>query len=185
MKLEGKPLLRLGEIRKDIAPIAFRKGRFRITDPKYASHPVLMVSGHGALAFASHYGLRLPTVSELLRSGWGRKQEPEEKASQGEGVDQGMAAMHGQMSSAPSPSSIIEGGYWPVTHWPSNSLGIRGLATDLGEWATTTGVRPELVVLGELTRGFEASLTKQQPWELFTWVGFRCARNLALKSNGS
>jgi len=185
VKLGGKPLLRLGEVRKGIAPIAYRKGRFRITDPKYASHPVLLVSGHGALAFASHYGLRLPTVSELLRSGWGRKQEPSEKPGQGEGGEQGMAAMHGQMTSAPPQPSATEDGYWPVTHWPANSVGIRGMEAVLGEWVTAADGKPDLLVLFEISREAEPFLAKRPPWESFGWVGFRCARNLASMPDGS
>lgn len=184
VKLEGETLLRLGEVRKGITPIAYSKGRFRITDPKYASHPVLLVSGHGAMAFASHYGLRLPTVWELLRAGWRRKQEPLEKPGQGEGGDQSMAAMHGQMTRAQLAASRKDD-YWSVTHWPVNPLGIRGMEAALGEWVTAAGEKPDLLVLFEISSETEPFLAKRPSWETFGWVGFRCARDLVSTPDGS
>jgi formylglycine-generating enzyme required for sulfatase activity len=156
-----------------VRPITRRRGRFHITDPKYASHPVLMVSGNGAEAFARRQGLRLPRRAELLRAGWGRR-PPGAAAPSAESAHPGMGAMHSQM--AEDPASGAEPGYWPVTHWPPNALGIRGLAAGLGEWVSLA--EGGLAVAAGAPASGEPQTKPRPAWETFAWVGFRTAADL-------
>ncbi|MCB2185102.1 MAG: protein kinase [Deltaproteobacteria bacterium] len=185
VKLGEKPLLSLREVRKGMTPLAYAGGRFRFTDPQYASHPVLMVSGYGALAFAGRYGLRLPTAAELLRAGW--ESPPAEAPRSGPTRDpmaEGMNAMHGQAPAPPSatpPQAVEEADYRSVAHWPPNALGIQGLATGLGEWVAGSPGQGGLAVLGRTTPEAVTLVHQHQGWELFSWVGFRCARDAVPK----
>ncbi len=172
VKGEGKPWLLLGEVRKGVEPIVYAGGRFRIKDSTLAAHPVLKVTAYGAAAYAAYQGRRLPTPAELARAGAGTGRELAPPASTAAAADP-MASMHAAMDKAPSPYAPAgeEPAYLPVTQYPSNRLGIRGLDSHLGTWARNPG-GDFLVVEGN------GRARSRPAWQGLDWVGFRTARDL-------
>ena len=63
---DGATWYLLGEVNEGYDPIIYRNKEFHVSDPAYASSPVLRVTGYGASAYASYYNRRLPTESEWL-----------------------------------------------------------------------------------------------------------------------
>jgi serine/threonine-protein kinase len=66
VKGDGANWFFLGEVHAGYEPIIFRDENFHLSDPAYASTPVLRVTGYGASAFAAYFGRRLSTEVELL-----------------------------------------------------------------------------------------------------------------------
>ena len=163
--------LLLGEVKPGYEPIEYRGGRFHIKASQHAACPVLRVTGYGAAAYADFFGKRLSTDVEwlfALEAG---------KSPSGEGD----AAAESQKN-LPIPS--------PVMLYKPNSLGIRGLDANIGEWGIESlpdqshkdMANAEYVVLGEMFKGgagkSEVSAPLQRyPWEAFENVGFRCVQD--------
>lgn len=171
VKGENKPWLFLGEVRKGIEPIVYVEGRFRIKDPSLAAHPVVKVTAYGAAAYAATQGRRLPTAAELslaAASPAGGQTSPAPLP----GGDQ-MESMHEGMVGQPTPKEAPEKEpeYFPVTHYPPNELGIRGLNSPMGSWARLGQDRFAVVEKGGKTKPREA-------WQGLDWVGFRTAKSL-------
>ncbi len=167
----GKPWLLLGEVRKGVEPIVYSGGRFRIKDSTLAAHPVLRVTAYGAAAYAAHHGRRLPTPAELARAA---ASPPRDSLPPAPAVaPDTMASMHAAMEQPPSRSAPAgeEPAYLPVTQYPPNRLGIRGLDSHMGTWART----PQggfVVVEGN------GRAQARPAWQGLDWVGFRTARDL-------
>lgn len=66
VKGDGANWLMLGEVYGGYEPIVYRNKEFHVTDPSYASKPVLRITGFGASAFARYFDRRLPTDIEIL-----------------------------------------------------------------------------------------------------------------------
>ena len=138
IKRGDKPWLYLGEVRKGLEPIVYDQGRFRIKDPALAAHPVVKVTAFGAAAYAAHYGRRLPTPEELnLAAASPVNAAPSHAASTAPAGGNQMATMHSTMQSETKTAAPVsqEPEYFPVTHYPPNKLGIRGLNGPMGSWA--------------------------------------------------
>jgi serine/threonine-protein kinase len=155
-------LLLLGEVRSGYEPLIYRRGKFHITDPTFASSPVLRVTGYGALAFSKFFGRRLPTEPEMLYAMFKgadnqkQKRRAELTKRSKKEMAQGMMRMMGDWNS--------ETERWSMENWstPStdqdlsslnnvksktpefllsaltfspNILGIKGLNHEIGEWA--------------------------------------------------
>lgn len=182
---DGEIWLLMGEVRKGYEPIVFEGGEFHVQYAQHASNPVLRVTGSGALAYVKHYGRRLLTETEWLyvvTTGNGPRQKPSETGT----------ALSG---STPPSSSVSPPGFsipLPVSVYPPNAHGIRGLNGPVGEWglrgsstpSTAQGSNQEFVVLGSaLNRSEQQGVIppslRRHPWEAFDEVGFRCARSVA------
>ncbi len=163
--------LLLGEVKPGYEPVRYEDGRFRIMAAQHAACPVLRVTGYGAAAYAGFYGKRLPTDVEWLYALEAGKPSSAER----------VAALEAQKN-LPIPS--------PVMLYKPNTLGIRGLNANIGEWGIEYSpgklhkdmAKAEYVVLGEM---FKSSMGKsavpaplqRYPWEAFENVGFRCVQD--------
>lgn len=164
---DKKIWLYLGEVRKGYEPIVFEEGRFRVKGVYLAACAVLRVTPEGASAYARFYGKRIPTESEwryAVKVGAGRPVEAADVPA----------------AYPPIPS--------PVILYPANSIGIRGLNANLGEWGTRWppgssskdgDTQPEYLVLGGASSGSAPEGThspaiRRYPWEAFAEVSFRC-----------
>lgn len=174
VKRGDKPWLYLGEVRKGLEPIEYKNGRFRIKNPVLAAHPVLKVTAYGAAAYAAYFGRRLPTPEELnLAAASPVDAAPSHAESTVPAGGDQMATMHSTMQSeskTAAPASQ-EAEYFPVTHYPPNKLGIRGLDRPMGSWARAADGRFLVVEKGGKAQAREA-------WQGLDWVGFRTALNL-------
>ena len=61
---DGDLILKLSEKIRGYKPIVFDGERFFLKEPMHAACAVLMVTGHGADAYATYYGMRLPDARE-------------------------------------------------------------------------------------------------------------------------
>jgi len=171
VKRGDKPWLYLGEVRKGLEPIEYKGGRFRIKDPALAAHPVVKVTAYGAAAYAVHYGRRLPTPAELnLAATNPATGAPATGANVPITGDAQMESMHESMQSdqATPGQGAKEPAYLPVTHYPPNKLGIRGLNGPMGSWARATDGHFVVMEGSGKARALEA-------WQGLDWVGFRTA----------
>lgn len=75
VKGDGANWLMLGEVYGGYEPIVYRNKEFHVTDPSYASKPVLRITGFGASAFARYFDRRLPTDIEILYAAL-KREEP-------------------------------------------------------------------------------------------------------------
>lgn len=173
----GKPWLFLGEARKGVEPIGYVKDRFRIKDPSLAAHPVVKVTAYGAAAYAAKQGRRLPTPPEINLAAASPAAAPSSHASPAPlpGGDQ-MESMHQSMLSQPAQKEAKqkEPDYFPVTHYPPNGLGIRGLNSPMGSWAR---IGEDRYVVVEK----DGKAQPREAWQGLDWVGFRTAMSLKTK----
>jgi serine/threonine-protein kinase len=157
VKNGNEVLFLLGEVRSGYKPIIYRRGKFHIADPTYASSPVLRVTGYGALAFSKFLGRRLPTEMEMLfamvKGADSSKLDEEPSAEVGTQPMGGMMGMMGDWqgedwNSAPptqKPSAkdntepMSSGFLLSATSFTPNLLGIKGLNHEIGEWVYTQG----------------------------------------------
>ncbi|MBI4773091.1 MAG: protein kinase [Deltaproteobacteria bacterium] len=198
---DGNIWLLLGEVVGGYDPIAFRDGRFRVTEAGHASCPVVRVTAYGASAYAAFCGRRLPTDLEWLHAVRLGKPEHREdaKAIQEPGTKSGTTSMMEQMHPQAQPSAVRSpedpAFPSPAMLYPANALGIRGLNRNVGEWgirkrpsaSESGGDASEYVILaGQGKDSKEASVVPgpipRQPWEAFEEVGFRCAMTASAPS---
>lgn len=149
---DGEIWLLLGEVKEGYEPIVFENERFRVNGVHHAACAVLRVTAYGAAAYADYYGKRLPTEAEWLYT------------VQSGGVAGG---------SLPIPS--------PVILYAADQYGIRGLNSNIGEWAMRANKESaeqtnpgEYVVLkGPGDKTSKVSVIRRYPWEAFAEVSFR------------
>ncbi|MCB2190658.1 MAG: protein kinase [Deltaproteobacteria bacterium] len=171
VKHDDEPWLYLGEVRKGLEPLDYRGGRFRIKDPALAAHPVVKVTAYGAAAYAAHFGRRLPSPAELNLAA---ASSPAASSAHGSAVpltgDAQMESMHAAMQSQTKDAAPAtkEPAYFPVTHYPPNKLGIRGLNSPMGSWARAADNGFVVVEKSGEAKAREA-------WQGLDWVGFRTA----------
>lgn len=159
---DGNLWLLLGEVKEGYEPIVYLNGKFVVQGAHHAACAVLRVTAHGASSYAEFFGKRLPAEIEWVYA----------------------ASSRGVKSDAvlPIPS--------PVMLYPANEYGIRGLNSNVGEWAMRKLDSPdkaetqkEFVVLGGISQvGGQASEigagVRRYPWEAFAQVGFRCVSDV-------
>ena len=179
--------LMLGEIYEGYEPIVFLDGEFKVTNATYASYPVLRVTAYGAAAYARFYSRRLPTYAEwlyVLDSGGSRL---DEQAHDSGGffnemdLDTMHNQMHGQPQTEPRNPETTARTLAPVTDYPPDRFGIRGLGRDIQEWvrwlsppdSRDKSIDADYAVLPEAVI--------RQPWEAFEKVGFRCVSDVNLR----
>ena len=196
---DGEIWMLLGEVKDGYEPIVFKDGQFNLNGVQHAACPVLRVTALGASAYVTFYGERLPTETEWLHavtSGTGMSpgaQSARVDAAAPEELLQGHS--HGTLLSGSAPALAIP---TPVIAYPPDGNGVRGLNSNIGEWATRTeaahsrgeGSQQEYMVLGGalgvaspgagLPRGI-----RRYPWEAFGDVGFRCVSDASGNLAGS
>jgi serine/threonine-protein kinase len=150
VRSNGDIWLILGEVVEGYEPIVYDNGTFSMS-PISASNPVVRVTPLGALAYAQHYGKKLPTMGQWR---FARK-------------------TGGNTASAEhAPDKTI----FPVSDAPPNRLGIRDLGTNVKEWTMVHDKQGamEIHVLGGID-GSETGYShlKRLEWESFPDVGFR------------
>ncbi len=159
--------LYLGKVSENYEPIIYEGKRFLVQNPIYASCPVVRVTALGALAYAKHYGKRLPTKVEWFYA-----------LTEGRGL-------RGLQLEVPDdfykhfelPVSVMD--------LKPNALGIRGLSTHFGEWVEDSVLpspKAEIVLISGLklhepSQTLSLAPVKRMPWEAFEEVGFRCAQD--------
>ncbi|MCK8600260.1 bifunctional serine/threonine-protein kinase/formylglycine-generating enzyme family protein [Desulfoferrobacter suflitae] len=168
VKSQGEIWMMLGQVKPGYEPIEFRDGRFHVSAAHHAACPVLRVTGYGAAAYAKYYGRRLPTDVEWYYA--------IEKG--GSPAEPGSPSFESQRA-LPIPT--------PVMAYMPNSVGIRGLNANIGEWglrhpqdaSARDGEKVEYVILGEIFKQKKEQAVlpaplPRHPWEAFDKVGFRC-----------
>ena len=176
--------LLLGEIFDGYEPIAFRNGRFRITNAGYASHPVLRVTPLGASAYAAFYGRRLPTRAEwYMAIGTGpAATERGDSPIPGPGTAD-MEQMHARMMGDAQPGggsgAAGQSRPKPVSSLRVNRKGLRVMGPGFGEWALEEiGRTPAGSPLDEDVVLVPQNVPRKA-WEAFEEVGFRCVKPIA------
>ncbi len=132
VKGNGANWFLLGEVRSGYEPIIFRNNEFHISDPAYASSPVLRVTGYGASAFAKYFGRRLPTQVEILFA-------MIEGAANLSGEDRNSASPERNPSAKDSAEPKGPEFMLSAASFSPNLFGIKGLNHDIGEWVYTEG----------------------------------------------
>lgn len=156
VKNDGNIWLLLGEVKDGYEPIVYLDGRFQVNGVHHAACAVLRVTAYGAEAYAQLYGKRLPTETEWLYA---------------------VAVGEAESEELPIPS--------PVVLYAPDKDGIRGLNSNIGEWAVRVeesssggNGQVEFVVLRgpvhplQQTKGSDPGI-RRYPWEGFAEVGFR------------
>jgi serine/threonine-protein kinase len=188
VRVEDEIWLLLGEVTEDYEPIVFQKGEFKVSKIAYASLPALRVTAYGASAYARYYNKRLPTYTEWLHA-LGNGDLPLEVTLHGGGdapEEANTQSMHDQMhsqaksdvsgpkSSDPELSSVI-------TEQP-NKYGIRGLNKNIKEWGLKVSDATSRDNIREAEFVVLPSTIQRYPWEGFGGVGFRCVREVKIKT---
>jgi len=155
VKGNGANWFLLGEVRSEYEPIVYRDNEFHISDPAYASSPVLRVTGYGASAFAQYFGRRLPTQVEMLFAMIEGTDSSKVNADPSKDVSvPSMGDWQNEMenwpgedrnSASPERNPGAKDGAEPMgsdfllsaTSFSPNLLGIKGLNHDIGEWVYT------------------------------------------------
>lgn len=164
VKGRGANWFLLGEVRSGYEPIVYRNNEFHISDPAYASSPVLRVTGYGASAFAQFFGRRLPTPVEMLfamvKGADSYKVNSDSSRDVSVPPMEGMMGMMGdgknemenwpeedQNSASPDRNPNVKDSAEPMgsdfllsaASFSPNLLGIKGLNHEIGEWVFTEG----------------------------------------------
>ena len=148
----GELFLLLGEVKKGYEPITFRDNAFRVK-PEDAAKPVVRVTPVGALAYATFYGRRLPTMAQWR-----------------------LAVRAGEEGKGFSEDIRLDSEISPVTHTRSNTLGIKGLKENVHEWTVIPfGSGDARFYIHGLDN--TESYLERRPWEAFSYVGFRTVLN--------
>ncbi len=211
VKGRGANWLLLGKVRAGYEPIVYRKNEFHVSDPAYASNPVLRVTGYGASAFANYFGRRLPTEMEMLFT-----------MVKGADSSKAHAKPSGKVNTQPMWGMMQMRGDWQGEHWnraspaqkpraedsaePMNSdfllsavsfsqnlLGIKGLNHELGEWiyieeqsqpSTDVSKTNRYAVIGGVEGAPKDKNSLPSVVERFPWEGFEEIGFRTVKSAG-
>ncbi len=164
VKGSGTNWFLLGEVRSGYEPIVYRNKEFHISDPAWASSPVLRITGYGASAFAQYFGRRLPTQVEMLFAMVKGKDNSKVDADPATDVSvpqvEGMMGMMQMMgdsqnemenlseqerdSTSPERYQSAKDSVEPMgsdfllsaASFSPNLLGIKGLNHEIGEWVS-------------------------------------------------
>lgn len=188
VRVEDEIWLLMGEISEDYEPIIFKKGEFKVSKLAYASLPALRVTAFGASSYARFYNRRLPTYTEWLHAlGSG---DPATEASSHDDPDsreeENRDSMHGQMhtqkkSDISRPDSSDPKLFSVINDQP-NKYGIRGLNKTIKEWGLRVYKATSRDDIREAEYVVLPSTIQRFPWEGFGEVGFRCVREVRIKS---
>jgi serine/threonine-protein kinase len=200
IKGDGANWILLGEVYEGYEPIVYRNEEFHVSNPTYASSPVLRVTGYGASAFAKFFGRRLPTVGELLyaavkgtKDSQSRSESISNRSNQMK-MDNMMHEMMGDWRKEKwnmdqydrAENSFVHSVKRtskeppPALFYDQNVFGIRGLNQGIGEWAKRTFSRPfkakpqgnMFAVIGGLESQIKGSSSIPSVISRLPWEGF-------------
>jgi serine/threonine protein kinase len=188
VRADNEIRLLLGEVMEDYEPIVFQKGEFKVSKIAYASLPALRVTAYGASAYARYYNRRLPTYTEWLHAlGNEDLQLVETSYDGGDSPEEtNMQSKHGQMRSQAksdvSRPKFIDSKISSVISYQPNKYGIRGLNKNIKEWGLRVLEATSRDNIREVEFVVLPSTIQRYPWEGFGEVGFRCVREVKIKT---
>jgi len=188
VRAEDEIWLLLGEVMEGYEPIVFQKGEFKVSKIAYASLSALRVTAYGASSYARFYNRRLPTYTEWLHALGNGDFHIEVPSHDGGDSREEVNAepMHGQMHS--QATSDISRPKSPdlklssVINDQPNKYGIRGLNKKIKEWGLKVSEATSRDNIKEAEFVVLPSTIQRYPWEGFGEVGFRCVREVRIKS---
>ncbi len=180
VKQNDRIWLYLGQENEPSTQIIFQHNRFHIQDPKKASFPVIRVTGYGAMAYARHYGKRLPTAAEWKHAvvqkkpGESSESENQEKIDEPhQSEDKENAGHHMKMETLPEGHEIAG----------KNNLDLRKPGERLKEWVVSSmnnqTAELKIFAIGPFSHLESSKAVSRRPWEAFDDVGFRCAASVS------
>jgi len=188
VRAEDEIWLLLGAVMEGYEPIVFQKGEFKVSRIAYASLPALRVTAYGASSYARFYNRRLPTYTEWLHALGNGDSDTELPSHDGGDSRENVngESMHGMMqsqaksdSSRPkSPDSKLSS----VINDQPNKYGIRGLNKNIKEWGLKVSDATSRDNIREAEFVVLPSTIHRYLWEGFGEVGFRCVREVKIKS---
>ena len=148
IKLDGRLVLKLSEKIRGYKPIVFNGERFMAQDPMHSACAVLLVTGHGAEAYARYYGLRLINAREWFTVMLTDNSRDNPRL--------------------PLPT--------PVINYEKNKYGLRGI-NQIAEWGekegedfVILGQSPSAMIEAEM-------ILEKDPFKYYTDTSFRVAKD--------
>ncbi len=173
--------LYLGQENEPSTQIIFQHNRFHIQDPEKASFPITRVTGYGAMAYARHYGKRLPTAVEWKYAYVQEKpqesadlenQEKTEDPRPGKSAEN--TEHHMNMETLPEGHEMNK---------KNNLDSIKG-GERLKEWVVSNTnhqtAELEIFAIGPFNHPGSSEVVSRHPWEAFDDVSFKCVSNVSL-----
>ena len=178
VKQKDRIWLYLGQENEPSTQIIFQHNRFHIQDPEKASLPVIRVTGYGALAYARHYGKRLPTDAERR---YAARQKPSEKPAGSEiekkteehypmTAETGSSGHHGMEMGTSTEGHGSNG---------EKSLDSKKQGENMKEWVVSSTNQQKIFALGPFRPLGSPETVSRHLWEAFDDVGFRCAKSVS------
>ena len=190
VKKKDKIWFFLGQGTATYEQIIYQHGRFLLRDTAHAAYPVVRVTWYGAVAYAVHYGKRLPTALEWRYAASLKGVQPKTTAAIGDAPEtetdhQTMHQSHmvppaGEKEASPPARSSAAGSRkalpdtikeWVVRTRPNSHNGAQTDSAKNIEYTSS-------IVTPESPTGTDP-VEFRYPWESFPDVGFRCVLNVA------
>ena len=188
VRAEDEIWLLLGPVTENYEPIIFQKGTFKVSKIGYASLPALRVTAYGASSYARFYNRRLPTYTEWLHASGNSASFEKIFSLEGSGSrdEKNGKSMHDMMPSqnkqdiaVPKSSGL---NLSSVINYQPNKYGIRGLNKNIMEWSLKISDATSRDSIQETEFVVLPSTVQRYPWEGFEEVGFRCVREVRVKT---
>jgi len=144
--LDGKLILKLSEKIREYKPIVFTGEKFVVQEPMHSACAVLMVTGHGAVSYADHYGLRLLQAREWYAVMSAQNRKDHEKL--------------------PLPT--------PVINYAKNRFDIRGI-NQLAEWGQSPKGEYMVLGKASSSMIESELISDKDPYKYYTDTSFRVA----------
>ncbi len=152
--LDGKLILKLSEKIREYKPIVFTGEKFVVQDPMHSACAVLMVTGHGAVSYADHYGLRLLQARE-----WYAVMSAQNKK---------------EYERLPLPT--------PVINYAKNRFDIRGI-NQLAEWGQSPEGEYMVLGKASSSMIESELISDKDPFKYYTDTSFRVAVDITNRSS--